>query len=702
MLEFYKKELNLEGELTADGKSIGFFRYLFSYNPFDTNEMKIEIFNPPTDFLDSDYKTVTVISRFQSRQYEIKCNPARMGFNISLEKVVNMPVFEFIESSIFYDCEEIDRIHFDFHFPLISMTHFFDSTVSDQKLGHFYGDYNWEKKEYYFEKSELETDIHGKKVIISNCFNIDQEKKISLYHHTSLTKESYLKYEVRNKIEDESQAVSESFDFAHDLFRIISLVEQNRINWKKANISFFKGQDRIKEQTTYRWASPPSDRYRADEQKSIIRQETFQKIVNQYAGLENERKKMLESILDNFEVANCSPTITTKLVHWHSCLDFLKKQLSKKTKPFSQVFLAALEKEEGRIDITDIVTEDELEQIRYAGCKFRFTRYRNQYVHDGFFSFDEEYHNVHRENLKMRAIAERVFLHLLGIEHQGLSIGAYDINMDSKLKCYLCGNDISEDEKKSNDHAYPKTLLKRKNPKTKGFEYLGGLPTHSKCNNRFGPEQYAKKGLELLNVLYNQKAVNIFQRTDDPSIQILTINTNFISEFSIQERKYFEIADINGQEYSEWSNPKYLKKQKKVNPFEKPTNISLSVLAKSAAAILIKKIFIKSIQCPWRILAIVNYADDSTIDLDEMYGDRIRLDEEVDIYIKRFANTKDCLITYKFIHIVLIFHFCFEPGNSSINMYKKSYSDVPLLLFKKDTLNELIDFNWIQHEVSKK
>ena len=52
--------------------------------------------------------------------------------------------------------------------------------------------------------------------------------------------------------------------------------------------------------------------------------------------------------------------------------------------------------------------------------------------------------------------------------------------------CYLCGLSISC--QKSDDHVIPKQLITRKQPKVKGFEYAGKLPSHAECNNRFGPE----------------------------------------------------------------------------------------------------------------------------------------------------------------------------------------------------------------------
>jgi hypothetical protein len=56
--------------------------------------------------------------------------------------------------------------------------------------------------------------------------------------------------------------------------------------------------------------------------------------------------------------------------------------------------------------------------------------------------------------------------------------------------CYLCGMPVAE-EASTDDHAVPKQLISRAQPKAKGFDYGGVLPTHAECNNRFGPASVA-------------------------------------------------------------------------------------------------------------------------------------------------------------------------------------------------------------------
>ena len=51
--------------------------------------------------------------------------------------------------------------------------------------------------------------------------------------------------------------------------------------------------------------------------------------------------------------------------------------------------------------------------------------------------------------------------------------------------CYLCNEPILPDQKISGDHVYPKGIMKREQPKVKGFDYAGKVDSHENCNNEF-------------------------------------------------------------------------------------------------------------------------------------------------------------------------------------------------------------------------
>lgn len=266
--------------------------------------------------------------------------------------------------------------------------------------------------------------------------------------------------------------------------------------------------------------------------------------------------------------------------------------------------------------------------------------------------------------------------------------------------CYLCGNEIFESDD-SEDHSFPKTLLKRERPKAKGYDYGGKLPAHGACNNTFGPERMVRKAIELLQILNNPNAYSTFQNVKHPDINIMVIDSSFLSGLSKQEREFFKIKDVRNEEYSDWTNPEELRRHEKINPFMIPWNTALSVMAKSAAAILVKRYNIPSNNTPWRILAILNYTDDTNIDLSDQFGKAKPFDEGIELYIKILEKSRDYFVVFRYESLIIYLFFAFEIGYQNIRRTKSIFSNQNLLLFEKDTLLELRDFNWIEHDISK-
>lgn len=267
--------------------------------------------------------------------------------------------------------------------------------------------------------------------------------------------------------------------------------------------------------------------------------------------------------------------------------------------------------------------------------------------------------------------------------------------------CYLCGKEIVASDDPSGDHAFPKTLLKRDKPKAKGFDYVGKLPTHENCNNRFGPERFVRKAIELLEIFNNPKSYSRFQSVENPDIQLFALNSDFLSNLSKQERDFFKIIDVRDKKYSDWTNPEYLRSQEEIDPFKIPCNTALSVLGKSAAAILVKRYNISPANSPWRILSILNYTEDENIDLSTQFGKVKPFDERIELYIKIYENSSDYFVVFRYDSILVYMFFAFDTGYKNIKTIKELFSDQWLLLFEKDTLVELKDFNWLEHDLSR-
>lgn len=136
------------------------------------------------------------------------------------------------------------------------------------------------------------------------------------------------------------------------------------------------------------------------------------------------------------------------------------------------------------------------------------------------------------------------------------------------------------------DHAVPKGLIQRSQPKAKGYEYGGVLPTHPECNNRFGPETYAAKAMDLLRVRTHPSFMLELPHPKDPAIRIATVNSDLLPHFTKADLSYFEMMDGRETFEQAMASPAFFKDEKRSNPVKQALQTSLSVLAKSAAALL--------------------------------------------------------------------------------------------------------------------
>jgi hypothetical protein len=117
--------------------------------------------------------------------------------------------------------------------------------------------------------------------------------------------------------------------------------------------------------------------------------------------------------------------------------------------------------------------------------------------------------------------------------------------------CYLCGEEIKE-VIISNDHIIPRQLITRTQPKAKGFDYGGTLPTHEKCNNQFGPETYSVKALKLISVLHDEENC-IFWSPH----KFMAINSECLKEFTQRDLKFFKFIDVRGNSIVDFSSPNF-------------------------------------------------------------------------------------------------------------------------------------------------
>lgn len=257
--------------------------------------------------------------------------------------------------------------------------------------------------------------------------------------------------------------------------------------------------------------------------------------------------------------------------------------------------------------------------------------------------------------------------------------------------CYLCGKEIIG-ETPSGDHSVPQQFIKRNQPRVKGFDYGGKLPTHVKCNNQFGPEKMSYKALQALAAYKNQ----IYTNVENPSISIQIFKKDEIKSFSKEDLNFFGLIDTTNVGYENWAhNQVFFKDKTKIIPLEKPLNIALSVLTKSAAALLVKRLNV-SPNSYWNVICIPYQANNS-IDLDLIFGKTKPFEIGMKVWIRKLDNNADYIACYKNQKVLLIIVFSFSQDEKYSKYCTGTFQDAERFLFKSPRLMDLVNYNWLKN-----
>ena len=258
--------------------------------------------------------------------------------------------------------------------------------------------------------------------------------------------------------------------------------------------------------------------------------------------------------------------------------------------------------------------------------------------------------------------------------------------------CYLCRQPIARDVI-SGDHVVPGQFIKRAQPKVKGFDYAGVLPSHDKCNNQFGPERMSQKALLLLSVLHaGEDCVMLRQHRDNPDIKLLALNSKYLPGFTRQDAEFFKLIDVRDKPYAEWSTPVFFSDKQKTDPFEKPLHVALSVLTKSAAALLVSR-YLKDIPLQWRVLAVPYFDESKSVDFDDLLGNTMSFDIGLKVWIRAMEGGGWVAI-YKAREVLLYLLFWFSGNPNQMEVIKHIFSDADRFLFEGETIMDLVTQEW--------
>ena len=258
--------------------------------------------------------------------------------------------------------------------------------------------------------------------------------------------------------------------------------------------------------------------------------------------------------------------------------------------------------------------------------------------------------------------------------------------------CYLCS--LPVDRGTTGDHAVPKQLISRAQPKAKGFDYGGVLPTHAECNNRFGPEMYCTKALKMIDVLHDPKCVRKFQHKNDPSIRMMALNSECFKGFTKRDLAFFKLIDVRDKGVAEFSKPSFFPGKPKTIPIRDALFVALAVLTKSVAALLVAR-HLHEPPSSWQVLAIPYTGATEAHDFDGIFGKTKPFDVGVKVWLRRFESG-DWFALYRVRNVLVFFLFLLSSSDDNWNGMLARFQNAEGLSFSGARLTDLIDYQWQQ------
>jgi hypothetical protein len=131
--------------------------------------------------------------------------------------------------------------------------------------------------------------------------------------------------------------------------------------------------------------------------------------------------------------AGRNQSIENQLVYWHSCLDIVIKAVSllkgriRKAEGFSRGLVTACEDLDiPWNDLYPYLSREQVLSEEKMNC--HITQYRNQIIHEGTYPEPDQYPELMLENLRAKALMERLVMGVLGMYHKDSPVGKYRIS----------------------------------------------------------------------------------------------------------------------------------------------------------------------------------------------------------------------------------------------------------------------------------
>ncbi len=417
--EFFTVQEHFSGKLRIGGNIIGYANADFTLNEFDTNRMALRI-------VDTHWR------RSDSKAIRAQQTPANLEF-VTEDKWTRR-VFKFRETGLFrFDRATLDVIEYQVYekqlsakrrparkiigikasylFPLVTLLKERGQSAS-LRLSGFMWDPNYNASDSqpsggFLTVEDLKPEIE------------DDPR----YHAKLSAQRSNLTFEIHERRLSLEQFEKVARERARIILFAVSLLEGDSIYWKIENLSL-RGKDggRIATRLTYRWAMPHSDQFFAvNRGQPIELRKLLPQIVNSYFELTSDKRNTFSQAMHVYQLACIASVIEVQFVYWFACLDFLKKQtrvdhrVHPKGKHFSEKLKIACEQQGIEIEDLGLRRSSKMPEM------YRFVEIRNDYMHDGLMV--EDYSEMITERTKLKALAERLILKLLGIDYRETPLG---------------------------------------------------------------------------------------------------------------------------------------------------------------------------------------------------------------------------------------------------------------------------------------
>ena len=257
--------------------------------------------------------------------------------------------------------------------------------------------------------------------------------------------------------------------------------------------------------------------------------------------------------------------------------------------------------------------------------------------------------------------------------------------------CYLCGQpaDVSLT---TGDHVIPRTLLGNTPPKVKGFDHGGRLHTHAECNNRFGDETHVRKALQLLGALHDSDATLMRPTPGNSGARVLALNAKKLPGFGPREFRFFGIQDARNDSVASFDDPGYYADKPRADLRKTALCTTLSVLAKSAAALLIRR-HLAEVPSNWNIVCVPYAGDVTGVDLSSFFGDARPFATDIRVWTRKF-EAGSWLSLYATGTVVVWLFFLMDDDRDLIDGIRRRFPHEQCLQFQGGSLMNLVGYDW--------